>query len=307
MKNKNLWIKGLVPATFTPMKPDGSLNLDLVKPMVDLLVNEDIGGLYVCGSTGEGPSLTREERMAVAESFIAAAAGRVPVIVQVGHNSLAEAQMLAQHAQDAGADAISAVPPSYFKPFSLENLIDIMHEIMVGAPDLPFYYYHIPRLTAVHLDMVRFLELSHDRLPNLRGVKYSTFTVYELQDCLAVDDGYFNMLFGSDEMLLSGLIVGAHGAVGSTYNFAAPLYNRVIAALARNANAEAQHYQGLSAKMVRHMFRHGQGNAPLKMMMKFIGFDCGPTRLPQVNMTAAEEANLKQDLESIGFFDWGRT
>ena len=128
--NMHYHITGIVPAVFTPMQPDGSLNLDLVRPMTDQLIDQGVGGLYVCGSTGEGPSLTREERMAVAEAYIAAAEGRVPVIVQVGHNSIQEAQALAAHAQAAGANAISAVPPSYFKPSSLQNLVDILSDIM---------------------------------------------------------------------------------------------------------------------------------------------------------------------------------
>ncbi|NCF64556.1 MAG: N-acetylneuraminate lyase [Chloroflexi bacterium] len=299
-------IKGIVPAVFTPMHSNGSLNLDLVEPMTDQLVSEDIGGLYVCGSTGEGPSLTREERMAVAEAYIAAAAGRVPVIVQVGHNSITEAQTLAAHAQKAGADAISAVPPSYFKPSSLGNLVDILSDIMSGAPELPFYYYHIPRLTAVDLDAVKFLEVSAERLPNLVGIKYSTFTVFELQACLAVENGHYNILFGSDEMLLSGLVTGAHGAVGSTYNFAAPLYNRIIAAFERADIAEARRCQALSVEMTRRMFQHGVGNAPLKYAMKHIGFDCGPVRRPLVALTEEEESGLRQDLEEIGFFQWAR-
>jgi N-acetylneuraminate lyase len=304
--SKRYHITGIVPAVFTPMHADGQLNLDLVTPITEQLVKEGIGGLYVCGSTGEGPSLTREERMSVAKAYIDAAAGRVPVIIQVGHNSIGEAKKLAAHAQEHGADAISAVPPSYFKPASLENLIDILYEIMVAAPDLPFYYYHIPRLTAVHLDMVQFLEVGAQRLPNLVGVKYSTFTVYELQSCLSVDDGRFNLLFGSDEMLLSGLVAGAHGAVGSTYNFATPLYNRIIAAFESNDITEAQRSQALSANMARLIFHYGTGNAPLKSMMKLIGLDCGPVRLPQVALNVEEESRLKQDMEQIGFFNWAR-
>jgi N-acetylneuraminate lyase len=115
------------------------------------------------------------------------------------------------------------------------------------------------------------------------------------------------MLFGSDEMLLSGLVAGAHGAVGSTYNFAAPLYNRIIAAFESNDIAEAQRYQALSANMARLIFLSGTGNSPLKSMMKLIGFDCGPIRLPQVALTKEEEARLKSEMERIGFFEWARS
>ena len=122
--SNRFWITGLVPATFTPLHPDGSLNLAVVEPMVEHLIREGVTGLYVCGSTGEGVSLAREERMAATEAFVAAARHRVPVVVQVGHNSIAEARLLAAHAQSAGAEAISATPPSYFKPPTLAALVD---------------------------------------------------------------------------------------------------------------------------------------------------------------------------------------
>ena len=207
-----------------------------------------------------------------------------------------------------GADAISAVPPSYFKVGSLDVLIACLKEITDGAPDLPFYYYHIPHLTATNVDVVQFIKLCSERLPNLVGVKYSTPTIYELQACVDLDNGRFNMLFGSDEMLLSGLIGGAHGAVGSTYNFAMPLYYRVIDAFKRNDIAEAQKNQGLSVKMIQVIGEHspsGSYGPALKAMMGLIDLDCGPVRLPQVTLPPTEIAAMRQNLEAIGFFEWG--
>lgn len=299
----NFHIRGLVPAVFTPMHASGDVNLELIPALTDLLVAEGASALYVCGSTGEGPSLTREERKVVAEAYVEAAAGRIPVIVQVGHNSIRESQLLAAHAQEIGADVISAVPPSYFKASSLDNLMDILGDILDAAPHLPFYYYHIPRLSSADIDVVKMLEMSAERLPTLVGVKYSNFTVYEMQECLSVADGRYNMLFGSDEMLFSGLVAGAHGAVGSTYNFAMPLYQRVIAAFEQGDIVEAQRNQALAARMVRRTLPYG--SAALKGMMKLIGLDCGPIRLPQIAMTSADEEALRQSMDEIGFFDWG--
>ena len=109
-------LRGLVAATYTPFKPDRSLDLAAVPDLVERLLTDGVDGLYVCGSTGEGVSLSTPERKQVTEAYIAAAADRMPVVVQVGHNSLAEARDLAAHAEAAGADATSAMPPSYFKP-----------------------------------------------------------------------------------------------------------------------------------------------------------------------------------------------
>jgi N-acetylneuraminate lyase len=309
LKNQDFWIAGLVPAVFTPMHPDGSLNLAQVSPVVDQLITDGASALYVCGGTGEGLSLTTDERIQVADAYIDAAAGRIPVIVQVGHNSLVQAQGLAEHAQGAGADAISAVPPSFYKIDSLDVLLESLAMILRGAPDLPFYYYHIPRLTNFNLDVVEFLSKSVTRMPGLRGVKYSNFTIFEMQACVEFDDGRFNILFGSDEMLLSGLIGGAQGAVGSTYNFSTPLYRRIIDAYEHGDIDAARRWQSLSVEMVRRINRFefpSHNFAALKAMMAVIGLDCGPTRLPQVSLEAEKIKSLKVEMEAIGFFEWGR-
>jgi N-acetylneuraminate lyase len=306
---EKFWITGLIAAAFTPMHDDGSLALDRVPSIVEQLIVDGVDGLYLCGSTGEGPSLSAEERMAVTEAYIAAVGGRIPVVVQVGHNSLGQARRLAAHAQASGADAISSLPPSYFKVASLDVLIDCLQEVTEGAPDLPFYYYHIPRLTATPVDIVEFLLRAGDRLPTLVGVKYSDFQVYEFQAATAVENGRFNLLFGSDEMLLSGLVGGAHGAVGSTYNFAAPLYKRIIAAYEENRIQEAQQCQAVAVEMIRCIASHSQGNnalPALKAVMGMVGVPCGKARLPLVNCTAQQESELRVALEASGFFEWGR-
>lgn len=307
--NEAFWITGIVPAVFTPLLPDGSLNLCQVNPIVQRLVAQNASALYVCGATGEGISLTREERMAVAESYIQAAAGRLPVIVQVGHDSLREACLLAAHAQSAGASAISAIPPGFFKVDRLELLLDCLEEICVAAPGLPFYYYHIPRLTAARFDMVELLRMGSVRLPALRGVKYSDFTIFELQACVELENRRFNILFGSDEMLLSGLIGGAQGAVGTTYCFALPLYQRIFSAYQLGQIGEAQRLQNLSVQMLRVINRYATTSTNLlamKSVMKLIGLDCGPLRLPLPSLTSSQEEELGQALHSIGFFKWSK-
>jgi N-acetylneuraminate lyase len=303
---KRFWMTGLVPATFTPMHEDGSLNLAQAGPIVEHLLTKEVGALFVCGSTGESASLTTEERKAMAAAYVAAAAGRVPVIVHVGHTSLADARDLAGHARQIGAAAFAALPPFYVKPASVEVLVQCMAQIAAAAPDLPFYYYHIPGLTGVNLDMVAFLRQAAERIPNLAGIKYSSPTLYEFQACLAFEGGRYNMLFGVDEMLLSGLASGAHGAVGSTYNFAAPLYQEIMRAFRAGELAQAQRLQTLSAQMVLKIVSGYRPLPGLKTMMKFAGLDCGPARLPQVALTPAESDSLQRDMVELGFLEWMR-
>lgn len=303
--SRKFWLTGLVPATFTPMHDDGSLNLGRVEAIVERLIGFKTTALFACGTTGESVSLSTPERKATLEAFISASAGRIPVIAHVGHTAIVESRELAEHAQRMGAAAISATPPFYFRPVSIADLVDCVAEIASAAPDLPFYYYHIPHMTGVQLDMVDFLRRGAERIPTLAGIKYTAPTLYEFQSCAALDGGRFNMVFGSDEMLLSALAAGAQGAVGSTYNLSAPLYHRIMALFADGQLAEAQRLQLISVKMVEAAKKYRPLPA-LKSMMKLGGIDCGPTRKPLLAMTPAEIDALERDLAEIGFLEWMR-
>jgi N-acetylneuraminate lyase len=250
-------------------------------------------------------SLTGAERGLVAEAFVDATARRVPVIIQVGHNSVAEAAELAAHAQAVGADVVSATAPSYFKIGTVELLVECAERIAAGAPELPFYYYHIPALTGAAVDMVQFLSQAGDRIANLVGLKYTCSTVHEYQVCRELEDGRFDILWGCDEMLLSALAVGTQGAIGSTYNIAAPLYQRIIEAFAAGDLDDARRLQLQSVSMIRTIYEFPFHPA-MKEVLKMLGTDCGRCRLPQPRLSESQIVALRDNLERIGFFEWAR-
>ena len=296
-------LQGLVAATFTPLREDRSLHLEAIPPMVDRLADQGIAALYVLGSTGEGASLTFDERCAVADSFVNAASGRLPVIVQVGSESLMQARHLAAHASRVGADAISAVSPVYFKPDSVETLVASMAEIAGGAPELPFYYYHIPAVTGVGVSAVEFLKLAEQRIENLRGVKFTSQNVFEFQTCVEYAQERLQIFWGLDEMLQYGLAAGAVAAVGSTYNFATAVYQRLLTAFAARDMETVRQEQLRSQSIVRAFLPYGPRGAQ-KAIMKMIGLDCGPSRLPVPTLTQTQYAALERELRDIGFFEW---
>ncbi|MEC3878987.1 dihydrodipicolinate synthase family protein [Parapedobacter sp. 10938] len=293
-------INGLIAATFATYHEDGSLDLEGISPLVDKLVNDGLKGIFICGTNGEGPNLTVEERMAVAEQYVALAKGKLFVFVHVGHTSIAESQKLASHAEKIGADAVSAVAAFYFKPVNVANLVDSMAQIAAAAPATPFYYYHIPALTGVGMDMVDFLRLGEEKIPNLAGIKYTAATIHEYQACLAYGDGKFDVLYGYDELLLPALAVGAKAAVGSTYNFAAPLYIRVMELFAQGNIEEAQQTQLVLVRMIREMARFSPIPSQ-RAIMDILGYPMGPTRLPLVPLKPDEKEVLASRLEKIGF------
>ncbi|OVE78623.1 hypothetical protein BVY01_04910 [bacterium I07] len=297
-------LKGIIPAVFTPMMPDGRIDSDRAENVVVHLLSDGIDGIYVCGTTGEGISLTAEERMDIAAAYVNAAERNIPVVIQVGHNSLAVARHLAEHSQQIGADAISAIPPFYYS-VDADAIIKCLKDIASAAPGLPLYYYHIPQLNRVDLEIPSFIEKAVSQIPNFRGLKFAKWDIPELQISLNECPAGIEIVFGCDEMFLSGLAAGAVGAIGSTFNFAAPLYRKIAAAFHANDMIEARDLQLKALQMIRLLYRFG-GQPAFKSAMDFINCGCGPNRLPLISLNTREKKQLEMDLDKIGFFDWGR-
>ncbi len=295
-------ITGLIAATFAAYREDGTINLDIIPTIVDKLIADGLSGVFICGTNGEGPNLTVEERMSIAEAYVKAAAKRILVLVHVGHSSIHECRKLAAHAEEIGADAISAVAAFYFKPTSVDNLVKSMAQIASAAPNTPFYYYSIPTLTGVGMDMITFLEQAEKVIPNLAGIKYTASTLHEYQACVNYKNGKFDILFGYDEMLLPALAVGAKGAIGSTYTFAAPLYLKVIKLYNEGKQDEAAAMQLHSVNMVRALVKYPPIPAQ-RAIMKMEGLELGNCRLPLEPLSEAQSTQFKTSLNEIGFFD----
>ena len=293
-------LSGLIAATLTPLDACGSLHLEVVPKMIDHLERQSIRGIYICGSTGEGLSLTVQERCDVAEAFIDAARGRMTTIVHVGHNSLYEAKRLAEHAAICGADMISATAPSYFKVTKVEVLVRSMAEIARSAPDLPFYYYHIPRLTGATLDMVHFVRAAGNAIPNFAGLKFTSPEIHEFRACQEIDGGRYDAVWGMDEMLLSALATGARAAIGSTYNIAGSLSAKLWNAFEAGDLPAAREHQSRSAELIRVLLRF-PFHATLKSVMARQGVDCGGCRLPLASLSPQEERELHGLLDGLGF------
>ncbi|MHC4788966.1 MAG: dihydrodipicolinate synthase family protein, partial [Planctomycetota bacterium] len=193
-------LEGLIAAPPTPMHPDGAVDLDRVGPLCRMLKANGVRGAFVCGTTGEGPSLTADERRAVAAEWTASADADFAVIVQVGHDCLPVATDLAAHAQEVGADAIAAMPPTFFKPDDPDDLLAYCEQVASAAPRLPFYYYHIPHMSGVRLPVAELLSAGGEQVPTLRGAKFTSDDLMDFSRCLEVDGGRYDMLFGRDQV-----------------------------------------------------------------------------------------------------------
>lgn len=294
-------LHGLVAATHTPFHPTGDLHLDVVDQQAEFLEQSGVGTVFIGGSTGESHSLTLVERLALAERWTQVVRGSgLRVVVHVGANCLADSRTLATQAQQLQATAISALAPSYFKPRSLDMLVACAAEVAAAAPTLPFYFYDIPSMTGVQFSMPEFLEKAPARIPNLAGIKFTNSDLMAYQRCLHADGGRFDIPWGVDEYLLGALAFGAQGAVGSSYNFAAPLYLKVITAFQNGDLATARKEQLRSVRLIELLAGYGYMGAA-KATMGFLGIPVGPARLPNGNLTTDQMAQLRGQLEAGGY------
>jgi N-acetylneuraminate lyase len=300
---KKLNIKGLISAPFTPMHSNGAINLAEIEKYANQLKKDNVVGVFICGTTGEGMLMNVEERMAVALEWMKYKASNFKIIVHVGSTSFSISETLAVHAQEIGADAIGTMGPVFLPPNDAASLVDYCEPIAKAAPNLPFYYYHVPSISNVSVPMKEFLIEADKRIPNLVGIKFTHNNLMEMQQCLALNNEQFEILHGYDEVLLAGLSIGAIGAVGSTYNYMASCYSKIINAFNQGNLEEARKWQQYSVTVVEVLIKYGGGVRAGKEIMSLVGINSGPGRAPIKKFSSEEKINLKNALEAIDFFD----
>jgi len=295
-------ITGLIAAPFTPMNSDGTVNLKIIPQYSNKLKEDRLKGVFVCGTTGEGMLMTNEERKEVAQNWIREQTENFRVIVHVGTTSSKQSKELAHHAQVTGAYAVGCMGPVFLKPSKIEDLVGFCAEVASGAPDLPFYYYHIPSVSGIDLSMSEFIKLAVQQIPNFVGIKFTDNNFMEMQQCLNMDNGKWDILHGYDELLLAGLSFGAKGAVGSTFNFMAALYNEIISDFESGKIEEARKKQIKSVKIINVLNRYGGAIVAGKRLMKTVGIDCGNFRLPVTKFNENVYEQFINNLKKAGFY-----
>ena len=290
-------LQGLIAAPHTPFNADGSVNLEMIPKQIDLLVKQGVIGAYICGTTGEGICCSVAERKAVMKAWADYGKGKLFIIAHVGALSVADARELAACAQERGRDATSNGPPNFFRPGSIDSLISYINSVLVATPNLPFYYYHTS-MSGVNFDMEQFLLKADGKIPQLAGIKFNYPDLYMFQRCRRACGGKYDITWGIDEWFAGALACGAESAIGSTYNYSAPLYYAIWDAY-KKADAD-----GVAAgmakvcKIVDILVQYG-GVSGGKAMMAYHGLDMGGVRPPLDNLSAEAKADCVKRLAEI--------
>lgn len=297
-------IKGLLVAPFTPFDNKGELYLSPIDDYARLLHKNGLIGVFINGSSGEGYMLTVDERKRLAEKWMLAAPDDFKIIVHVGATCIKDSYELARHAQEIGAFGIGAMASPFPKAGRVEELVKYCEEIACGAPDLPFYFYHIPVLNGVYLPMLPFLKAADGRIANLAGIKYTYESFYEYNQCMLYENGKFDMLHGQDETVLNGLIMGgAQGGISGTGSYIGNVLVGVIEEYNKGNIEKARELQNFAQEVINVIAKYRGNIVAGKRIMKLIGLDLGINRTPFQNITDEEEIIIKKELEAIDFFN----
>lgn len=280
--------QGIIPAFYACYGEDGSISIDRTEKWADYLLKKGVKGVYVCGSSGECIYQGMEERKKTLEAVMEVVKGKMTVIAHVACNNTEDSQKLAAHAESLGVDAIAAIPPIYFH-LPEYAIAQYWNDISAAAPGTDFVIYNIPQLAGVALTMTLFKEMLKN--PRMAAVKNSSMPVQDIQMFKMEGGEDFAVFNGPDEQLISGLAMGADGAIGGTYGVMPEVYLKIYELCQAGDYAAARKLQ-YEADAVIYTMGSCRGN--LYAVMKEIikkreGIDLGGVRKP---LTAVEDGDM---------------
>ncbi|NLX36837.1 MAG: dihydrodipicolinate synthase family protein [Chloroflexi bacterium] len=290
---------GIWPALVSPLDVAGNVDVRATERLVELLLQADIGGLYVCGGTGEGVLLSREQRRQIAETVVGVVGGQVPVMVHIGALTTREAVALAQDAVAVGADAISAVPPFYYA-YTFEA-IKSHYRALATATALPLYVYYIPGATGNPMTVAQLLEICG--LDGVAGFKYTSQDMLFFSEVMAQRDmTRVNVLSGPDELCMLCQMLGADGAIGTTYNIAPRLFSDIRAATLAGKVVAARELHWRANRIIQVLHKYGVIPG-IKAALRVLGIDVGQGVPPMPPITGETLHAFERDMRTAGLFE----
>lgn len=296
----------ILPAVFTPMFDDGSINYDRINALYQRCIESGFRGIFLNGTTGECMSLSTAERKSLVEAWNACRKkndnAEFKIFVHIGSSNLYEAAEMAEHAQANGADGIAMVPTFYFRPKTLSDLLDQCKYVASAAPEVPYYYYNIPSLTGVNFPLISFMEHAIREIPTFAGLKNSFNDLVDYQQCLHYAKDEYALYWGTDEVFMMVYAAGNRNYVGSTYNFMGDIYSRMLDAY-HTGNFEKLTTLEAEATEIYSILSEYNSLIAGKAIMAHIGIDCGPVRKPLKALKASDNTALREKLNKTSFFD----
>jgi len=293
---KETKFEGIFPAVITPFDREGNVWFESLWDVVRFQMEKGVHGLFVCGTAGEGPSMSVEQRKSVAEVVVKEVAGRIPVIVHVGTTNTKETVELAKHAEEIGAQAVGAVSPYYFKP-DLEGLVE-HYRLLAEAVGIPVFVYNIPRLTGFNItpDMIRRI----CTIENVKGVKDTSDNLIQLQEIIETAPKPITVINGSDWLLFAALMVGVDGQISSVANVIPEIMVELYELYKKREYGRALNLQAKINAVKKAL--EGPPIAPVKAALELRGVKAGVPKRPLRPLKPEEIIKLGERLKSLNLY-----
>lgn len=285
--------KGVIPAVLTAFDKNEEIDEKGMRELVSYLIGKGVDGLYLTGSTGEGFTMSSEERKRVVEIVMDENKGRVPVVVHVGAIGTKLSIELAKHAEEVGADGISSVPPFYWK-FNENQIVKYYTEI-ANSCSLPMIVYNVPLVGLLGMNAIKRLAA----IDNVKGIKYTALAHYEITQIKDEVGEDFLVYSGADEMAVSGLLSGADGIIGSFYNIMPELFININKAVANKEIDEATRLQRQAIEIIMYCLQLPSFYAGMKTILRWRGINAGICRSPFENLSEAQEVEFREGLKKL--------
>lgn len=291
----NVKFKGIMPAIISPLNEDGTVKEKVLRKLIKWQLEAGCTGFYICGATGEGTVMKPESRKAMAEIAVDEVKGRGYIIDHIGAIDLKTAVELARHASDTGVDAISSVPP-FFYGYGEREIIQY-YQALTDSSNIPLLMYASP-LAGVNITVEMVSKMLS--IKNLIGLKWTSYNYYDMRRIKELNNGDVNVINGPDETLLCGLIMGADGGIGATYNPMPKVFVNLYNSFVSGDVESAQKAQFKANKIIQVLLKHSV-IAGVKDMLEMIGFDVGYCTYPLKRFTPIEQEAFRAELNALKY------
>jgi 4-hydroxy-tetrahydrodipicolinate synthase len=284
----------VVTAMVTPFDNKGNIDFAKTTQLVNYLIDNGTDSLVVAGTTGESPTLTTEEKVALFRHVVSVVNGRVPVIAGTGSNNTRASVDLTKRAEEAGVDAIMLVAPYYNKP-NQEGLYQHFKAI-AESTSLPVMLYNIPGRSVVNMAVDTIVRLS--KIPNVIAVKDASGNLDAMTEIIANTDDQFMLYSGDDGLTLPVMAIGGHGIVSVASHIIGNEMQEMIAAFENGDHMKAAKLHQKLLPIMKGLFA-APSPVPVKTALQMKGIDVGSVRLPLVPLTEQERVQLANLLNTL--------
>ncbi|MCI8413552.1 MAG: 4-hydroxy-tetrahydrodipicolinate synthase [Clostridia bacterium] len=282
-------------ALVTPFDKEGNVSFEALDSLLSHVINGGVDALFVCGTTGEPSTMTKQERESVISHCIRFAKGKIPVFAGSGGNNTAEAVAFSRRCEELGADGLLVVTPYYNK--CTQNGAYLHYKEISDAVHIPVIAYNVPTRTGFNLKPETIARLCE--LKNVRGVKEASGDIDQMLEVARLTHGKMDFYIGDDSLTVPAMSVGAKGVISVAANVVPDKMSKLTALCAQGDYAQAAELSFTLSPFIKKLFCE-VNPIPCKKALEFLGIAAGVPRLPLTEAEPAHAREIRDELIALG-------